>query len=135
MEEIKQVIQLDKYGCTIACMAMILDMQYFDLRKILHEKIDRLTGRTNPEFIGLNCGPMKDALETMFDVQCRFIKFESLGDLRKHCILFICPLGGCYVFVHTVIYDAQQKRLIDPDQRDTIASLENYNVVCCLEIQ
>ncbi|KKL84766.1 hypothetical protein LCGC14_1961500, partial [marine sediment metagenome] len=52
----KIVKQLDRYGCTIACLSMILGIQYFELREILHKKVRRLRDYvTEPNSIGFNC--------------------------------------------------------------------------------
>lgn len=134
MKKLKLVKQLDKYGCTIACLSMITEISYFDVRKILHQEIDRMKNKcVSPTEIGLNCLPLKEALEKIFNIPCRFIKFLSFSKLKKHCILYICPLMGAYEFVHTIVFDAKNRRIIDP--MDNLKNLNEFNIICCIEIQ
>lgn len=134
MRKLKQIKQLDKYGCTIACLSMITKIPYFETRTILHEKIDRLK-KASPLYkdIGLNCRELQEALINIFNIQCKFIKFSSLRKLKNHCILYICPLEGGYDYVHAVVFDVMKRRILDPSCR--LKNLNEHNVLCCIEIQ
>lgn len=132
MKKIKPVIQLDQYGCTIACLAMITEKSYFGIREILHQEVGRLVKNVPPQTIGLNSGTMLEVLSAIFNISCRFIKFSSLRALRNHCILYICPLSGHYGHVHAVVFDTKSRKLIDPGEK--ITDLESWNVICCIEV-
>ena len=134
MKKLHLVKQLDKHGCTIACLATILGKPYFHIRAILHEKNARLRNRyVEPEYIGLNCREAQKALDQMFDQPCQFIQFVSCKQLAKHCILYLCPLEGCYDSIHTIVFDAQSRQILDP--AGELKNLDKFNVVCCIEIQ
>jgi len=132
-----RVQQMDERGCTIACMAMITGVHYFDVRKVLHEHVDRLSQNVlDPTLgsIGVYCDEMQKVLEEHFGVKSKFVKFESLDALRKHCVLFICPVNWRYPGSgHAVVFDALQRRILDPS-RESIDNIGEYNVYCCLEI-
>jgi len=134
VQKLKPVEQLDQCGCTIACLAMILEMPYFQVRTELHSTIDRLKKPCVPYTeIGLNCVDMQVILEREFSKPCQFIKFLSLSKLKKHCMLYICPLEGGYSGIHAVMFDAISRKLIDPTAHKII-NLDNFNVMCCIEI-
>lgn len=136
MRKIKLTRQLDQHGCTIACLSMITKIPYFQVRTILHNKIDRLKNYVYPTHIGLSCVDLQEALEKIFNIPCRFVKFLSLGKLKNHCILYICPITGCYNnggSVHAIIFDAKRRRLIDP--AGELLNLKNHNIICCIMIQ
>lgn len=134
MKKIKPVIQLDQYGCTIACLSMITEISYFGIRDILHQEIDRLSKHVPPRSIGVDCETMLAALKEIFYIPCRFVQFSSLSMLKKHCILYTCPLSGHYYgHVHAVVFDAKSRKLIDPDEK--ITDLKDRNVVCCIELE
>lgn len=135
MEKLQRVQQLDKHGCSIACLAMIVGKSYFQVRAILHETTEKLLNKfVLPENIGLHCRDLYEALNQTFDVSCKFIKFVSLTKLTKHCILYVCPLAGCYDYIHSVIFDAERHCIIDPFE-DKNFDINEYNVICCIEVQ
>ncbi len=137
METLKLVKQLDEYGCTIACMSMITGIPYFEMRARLHLKCPSIMrdGTTNHRLIGLSCTQEQEILENVFRIPCRFIKFLSLNELKKHCILSICGLKGRGG--HSVIFDAKSRCILDPNGSLSggIKDLSECNVTCCIEIQ
>ena len=137
MEKIKPIKQLDKKGCTIACMAMVTDKSYFEIRAILHDEVDRLKKDSPiPDILmGLYCNEFKDALEKIFDIRCKYIKFLSLKKLKKHCVLYLVPLSGHYGGSHTIVFDAVKRRIIDPFSSIEKINLDEHNVSCCIELQ
>ena len=137
MKTLKLVKQLDECGCTIACMSMITGIPYFEMRSRLHLECSEEVqdGIINHEKIGLSCVEEQAILERIFEIPCRFIKFLSLNELRKHCILTICDLKGRGY--HSVVFDAKTRSILDPWNGKEIkgAYLNEYNVKCCIEIQ
>lgn len=134
MEKIKPVHQLDKYGCTIACISMVTGIPYFDIRTILHKEIDKFKTYVCPTLIGLNPGDLLEALKEIFDTPCRFIKFSSLRVLKNHCILYLCPLSGTHSGAHAIVFDAKSRKLIDTSPYGELSDLKDYNVTCCIEL-
>lgn len=134
MRKLKRVQQLDKYGCTIACLAMIIDKPYFATRETIQSKIERLSKQppVQPEFIGLYYTEFRDVLRYTFNIQCRFIKLSSLRQVKKHCVLWIVPLEWDGRIVHAMMFDAQKRCILDP--MGLIKNLEEYNIASCLEI-
>ena len=138
MKKLKLVEQLDHWGCGIACLAMITRKSYFEIRNILHLKLPRMQrGPYEPIGIGLRCEETKEILEKIFNIPCEFIKFISLNELKKHCILVVSPLCGHHAGgSHGIIFDAKKNCILDPsDQLCKISNLNKHNVICCLEIQ
>ncbi len=152
MKKLKYVRQLDYQGCSIACMAMIVGMKYFELREFLWNSRKRVDFRYNgPKGmsgqIGLYEGEFKDVLEKLFDIKTRAIQFQSIGKLRKHCLLLICRIDDMSNR-HYLVFDAKARKILDPsgcvfnnklqitkdaDGRSPVFS--DYNVSHCLEIQ
>ncbi len=134
MEKLKRVHQLDKHGCTIACLAMLTDMSYFMVREMTQFKIPRLTNQApvHPEMIGLYPIEFRYILREIYDIPCRLIRFAPLKQTKKHCVLWITPLtwegGGS----HVIVFDAKRRRILDP--MDYVKNLDQHNVACCLEI-
>jgi len=113
--------QLDKDGCTTARIAMIGGTSYEHVRGNIFR--DESHG-------------MKRFLDSEFNIKSRFIKFTRLEDIENDCILVVARLDlnlgpGCSV--HAIVYDAKEKKILDPDT-SSIKDLSNYNIVQCLEI-
>lgn len=132
MRELKLVKQLDKHGCTIACIAMLTGKSYFRMREILHDRLDQFRHFVEPTKIGLNCEPFRNALKDLFDIDSQFIKFYSLELLETTCAVTICSLAGPYAGQHTVIFDHIAGKILDP--LDKITTLDNHNVANCISI-
>jgi len=83
---------------------------------------------------------VKSFLNNNFNIKSRFIKFNSLKNLKNNCILVLCSLDknigeGNEIVFHSVVYDNISKRILDPDISDIdIHSLFLFNIVQCLEI-
>jgi len=133
MKKLKLVKQIDRHGCTIACLAMITGKPYFHIRTILHEKIDRLKNiPINPRGMGLYCNEFHIALTQIFKIPCKPIKFTSLRQLKNHCIIFTCPLTGNLTDTHAVVFDAENRCILDP--MNQLKNLQEHNIYCCLEL-
>lgn len=133
MIELKLIKQMDKYGCTIACLSMLTGTPYFEMRDILHRRLDRLRKIVDPQDIGLSCRQLKNTLKHLFGIESEFIKFHSLERLETTCVLYICPLAGPYDSQHTIIYNHATNKILDPTSE--LRTLEDFNVTCCLSIQ
>lgn len=113
--------QLDKGGCTTACIAMIGGTSYEHIRgNVFRDESHE----------------MKRFLDSEFNIKSRFIKFTKLKDIKNDCILVIAQLDlnigpGCSL--HAIVYDAKKKKILDPDISN-IKDLSGHNVVQCLEI-
>jgi len=133
--QLEFIEQLDQYGCTIACMAMIVGMSYFELREMMHRKMDKFRhGFVKPGNIGFGCIEFKLYLKQWFGISSEFIKFCDLDDLKQHCVLWIAPLTGPYTYIHAVVFDSCTRRILDPNLQDKIKNLDKHNVVCCIAI-
>lgn len=134
MKKLKHIIKLDQYGCSIACIAMITNKSYFEIRDIVHKNVSRLKNKwSDHRYIGLYPQEMLDTLKSIFKRPCKFIKFSSLRKLKKHCILFICSIEGERTGGHAIIFDTKARRILDPD--NMMKNLNGCNVFCCIEIQ
>jgi len=134
MRKLKLVQQFDQCGCSIACVAMVTDMSYFMVREMTHLKVTRLVVQSPvpPHLIGLYGKELKDLLEDIYDIPCRFVKFSSLRQIKKHCILWITALAWKEGGSHVVVFDAEKRRILDP--MNILKNLNEHNVACCLEI-
>lgn len=83
--------------------------------------------------IGLYSSEMINFLKSEFNIQGELIKFLSLEELLKHCILFICSLSGDLSSTHAVVFDAETQCILEPN--DELLDLKNYNIICCIRIQ
>lgn len=131
MRRLNLVKQLDNTGCTIACLSMIAEIPYFELRNILHSNVSRFKNAVALVNIGLYPNEFRSILSNQFCISSRFIKFVSLGELRRHCVLFLRPI----VFdstEHAVVYDAKTKTIFDPSGKNI--NIDDYNVCTCIEI-
>lgn len=134
MQKLKLVKQIDECGCSIACLAMVTGKPYFYIRTILHEKINRLRNiPISGHLIGLHPNELCDILLNVFKIPCQFIKFISFGRLKSNCILLLCPITGSLSAKHAVVFDATNRRILDPDSK--CADLKEYNVYCCIELE
>lgn len=121
--------QLDREGCSTACVAMISGTCY----EYVKEMACIITG--SPNFRN-DSHSMKRFLDNEFNIKSRFIKFNRLKDLKNDSILIVARIDlnlgpGCSV--HAIVYDAKKKRILDPDDSD-IKDLSNHNVIQCMEI-
>lgn len=134
MRKLKRVQQLDQHGCTIACIAMIVDMSYFMVREMIQFKVARLEKQppVPPQLIGLYCEEISDVLGRIYKVPCKFVKFSSLRRMKKHCILWVTPLMWKECGTHVILFDADKRCILDP--MNMLKKLDKYNVACCMEI-
>lgn len=142
MRKLELIRQMDKHGCTVACLATIVGEKYFAIREILHLNVERLMEL--PQYrktavhldacsgVGLYSHEFEDILKRCFKLRCSFVKFHSLQKLKKHCILFLVPLVSYEYGSHTVVFDAKSKCILDPS--DEIENLDSHNVACCLQV-
>ena len=130
------VKQLDLSGCTVACVAMIANESYFGMREIIHKNVPRIRNikliTSDTYNVGLYSHEIKELLQVMLKKPCKFVKFLSLEQITKHCILFIMDLEWNNSHSHCIVFDAKNKRILDPCNR--IENLDKHNVACCLEI-
>ena len=134
MKKLKHVKKLDQNGCTFACIAIITGKSYFEIRDAAHKYVPRLYNIwVDHHFLGLYAQEIIDFLKSGFGIQSKLIKFVSLRALKKHCVLFICPLNGDRRYGHGVVFDAKKCCIIDPDE--ILEDLKDWNVFCCIEIQ
>lgn len=152
MKKLKYVKQLDPCGCTIACLAMIVDKEYFELRHFLNNNKEKLSPflRGNPVHqehfyanklssrIGFFPEEIISILEIFFNKRSKFIEFRGLENLKNHCILSISDMDGSKLpNSHAIVYDAKQKLVLNPCPDDNIKldnKLTGYNVLVCIEI-
>jgi len=113
---------------------MITDMSYFMVREMTQDKVARLSQNppVPPQFIGLYGGEVANILEQIYEVPCKFVKFSSLIQMKKHCILWVTPLIWIDGGTHVVVFDADKRCILDP--MNMLKNLDEYNVACCIEI-
>lgn len=134
MRSIKKVKSLDHYGCAIACLAMITNKSYFQMREKLNQVYDRHKYKiTSFERLGIPVSDVYELLRTHLNVRCQGTKF--IMPMEKHCILLINPIDPYLAqkFLHAIVWDAKRKRILDPDGNDN-SILDNFNICCCIEI-
>ena len=138
MKSLRLVEQQYKDDCTIACLAMITGISYYRTQRILRRNANKTISRLRflkrckrieyiewPKFIPI--------LEDMFNISSRFIRFESLQNLKQHCILGVCNINGTFLKKsHAVVFDAKNRKILDPIGRRE--DLNQSNVFACLEI-
>lgn len=128
MKHLNHVKQLDRLGCSLACLAMVTGKSYFAVREVAHQYVPRLKNICiEPNYIGLYPMEMLALLKAEpFNISSQFIRFISLGRLQRHCILSLCPLNGDHLHTHAVVYDAVARCLIEPSGKPLDFKL--YNV-------
>jgi len=131
MKKLKLIEQYDQSGCAIACLAMLIEKTYFETRQFLYDN-----GIKKQKYmIGLYEWELKDILFKYFNINSRWIKFESVCTLRKHCVLYLVPIDPPRNFSrHCVVFDYNEIKILDPSQ-SIYNNLGGYNVSSCLEIQ
>jgi hypothetical protein len=131
MKKLKLIEQYDQGGCAIACLAALTEKTYFETRQFLYD--NRI--KKQKEAIGLYEWDLKDILFKYFNINSKWIKFESVDKLEKHCVLYLLPIDPPKNFArHCVIYDCNEFKILDPAQC-LYNNLGGYNVSNCLEIQ
>ncbi len=139
VRNLKGVKQEDQYGCTFACLATITGLSYSTAKDIFHKNFNN-DNYPKGKWSSLTPPMMLEALNDIFGIPCRVVKFISLDALRKNCILYVCPLEGCYDGVHVVVFDSNKRELFDPGElfcksSEQLSDLEESNVISCVEIQ
>lgn len=135
MRRLKYVEQLDQYGCSIACLSMIIGKSYFQTREWLYKKgISKCI--VDPQNIGIYEQSFPNILLKYFKIKSNWIKFKSLSSLKNNCIMFVVPKIPCPPFVrHCIIYCAVNKKILDPAKHfKEKSNLPDCNVAYCLEI-
>lgn len=124
------VEQLDREGCAIACMAMILGCDYYTMRS----KLDTCGGilpKWGKPLFELKFKPkeIKMILEK-FGIKTTYLKWRPQNAL---CILLVTPMKNPE-YTHAFVYFS--KDIYDPMFSDLqpLDHLENYNVHCCIGI-
>ncbi len=148
MKELKRIEQLDAKGCTIACVAMIARMEYFELRQLLWDKRKeiryQLNGRNGIDGnIGFYHEETRGILLSLFKLDSEWIQFKGLENMDHHCILTLTSIDPTVVELgggHAVVFDAGQQKILNPCSRviynDLTTDTEvSFNVAYCLEIQ
>lgn len=131
MKSIKRVKSMDYYGCAVACLAMITDKSYFQMREKLSKVYDRQMGKiVRSEQLGIPITDLYDILRTHLHIRCVGAKF--VVPMKNHCILFLTPVNLRY-FTHAVVWDAKKQRILDPDS-DGKNILDDFNISYCIEI-
>jgi hypothetical protein len=130
MKSIKHVKSMDKYSCSIACLAMIARVSYFEMR----EKLSRVSPRQHKKVMDhtdlqLYADEQYDILKTHLGIRCRGVKF--IPPMKNHCILLIAPIN-LVRSGHAVVWDAKQQKILDPDS--VITNLDDFNIYYCIEI-
>lgn len=151
MKKLRYIQQLDSWGCSIACMAMLVDMNYFSLRQFLYENDDKIeysynAGRNLGGNVHITQSEFKKILKILFNLESNWIQFISVRELKKHCLLALSPLHGGDG--HGVVFDAKRRKILNPcrnstmnyrlwskDTKDKSLPVVKYNVYQCLEIQ
>lgn len=133
---LKQIYQLDPTGCTYACVAMIANKKYFEIRELVSNIIPSLSAKNMSLYItspGLLPGQIKDVLNYL-NIRSKWIKFESLNKLKNNAILLICKIDkNDFESGHAIVFDKLNKKILDPGFGANI-SLDSYNICGCLEI-
>lgn len=130
MRKLKLVQQYDQTGCVPACLGMIVDKSYFEIRQLLIDsKIQK-----HRSIIGIYEWELQEILSKYFGINSRWIKFENLSKLENHCILFLAHVYPPQTLQrHCVVYDAKECQILDPDM-SLYNNLGGFNVSNCLEI-
>lgn len=124
------VEQLDKEGCAIACMAMVLGYDYYTMRRRLDTHADMLSGWGKPHFdLMLKPYPIMLILEN-FGIKTTYIKWKPENLL---CILFITSVKQPEI-THAVL--CTDGMICDPMFSDPqpLSHLDNYHVYCCIGV-
>jgi hypothetical protein len=110
---VKRVIQKDKDGCGMACVAMIVGRDYdYACKKLFRTKSGRGTYTVTSDLIQairrarpkLRCGSHL----------IRFKKGESPREVGSDAILKVRPPNGKISTWHWVVWDKRRGRIIDP---------------------
>ena len=124
------VEQLDKDGCAIACMAMVLGCDYYTMRSKIDACIDFLPKWGKPLFeLKFKPKEIRKILEK-FGTQTTYIKWRPQNSL---CILLVTPVKNPE---YTHAFVCSNKTICDPMFSDPqpLDHLENFHVHCCIGI-
>lgn len=137
--EMVLVQQLDREGCTIACLAMLLNCDYYEMRKKLddlnHSFSHLLSRWGEPEFI-LTFYP-KEICGVLLQLRIisEYVKWyenEDKNDNNSTHILLLSPAKHPE-YTHAVIY--HDRMIYDPTKdKPQPNNLENFNVHCCIRV-
>jgi hypothetical protein len=112
---LRKVEQYHKLGCFTACLAMMLNKSYFDTIKIVHPN----------KYFGLFS---KKSCDVAISIEGALMKLEEVGikalstnikiikDFKKDALLIVRWKSSIDsdVFLHTIMYDSCQKKILDP---------------------
>lgn len=148
VKSLKRIEQLDHKGCTIACVAMIVRMEYFELRHLLWSKRKEISYKMNGRNgfdgnIGFYHEETRGILLSLFKLDSEWIQFKGLANMDHHCILTLTTIDPTVIGHgggHAVVFDAGQQKILNPGSRiidnDLTTDTEvSFNVAYCLEIQ
>ena len=124
------VEQLDKEGCAIACMAMILGCDYYTMRSKLDTCGDILPKLGKPLFeLKFNPKEIRKVLEK-FGIKTTYIKWKPENPLR----ILLATLVEDPGYTHALVCSCES--ICDPMFRNPqpLDHLESYNVYCCIGI-
>lgn len=149
MKKLKHIFQLDPNGCSIAALAMIVGKEYFELRKFLHKNENKIipllrksdkASKCLVEFYNNNgfwfsLEDMIQILMVLFYIKATYKKFYSLQKIKKHSVFNVMGINK-YEAGHAIVFDAVQRKILDPgrDETRTDNKLSNYNVATYIEI-
>jgi len=133
IKKLKLVEQLDKDGCTTACLAMLLNKSYFDMRKYIHLNVERFKNHYNCYSCCLYFFEIKEILDKL-KIKNEFIKFESFDKLKGHNILSASIIGPVHS-AHSIIFDGKTRKILDPSRKSEYDHIKhNYNIYKCIQI-
>lgn len=133
------VEQLDREGCTIACLAMLLKCDYYEMRKKLDDLNnafpDLLSRWGKPEFILTFYAKEICGVLLQSRIVSEYVKWyedEDKNDNNSTHILLLSPVKHPG-YTHAVIY--HDRMIYDPlEDKPQPNILENFNVHCCIRV-
>lgn len=112
---LRKVEQYHKLGCFTACLAMILNKSYFDTTKIVHP--NKYYGLFSKKSCDVAIS-IEDALRKLEEVGIKVssTNIRNIKDLKKDALLIVRlkSLEDAEVFLHTIMYDSCEKKILDP---------------------
>lgn len=143
--KMRLIKQLDRHGCTVACLAMLLNKDYYTIRQLLDlytEILPRLAPPKDPKksSVGFDLSMYPHEITQILKaldpgIECEYIKWEqSLKDL---ILLSVVPIDS-YRTAHAVVCDGEQEVIYDPMLDEPIGTkeyLKDCNIVNAIQIK
>lgn len=121
---LKTVRQSDEKGCGVACVAMLTGVSYAEAREVIYPSGRLRLTRTKDLAVALKVLGRKPLSERR-----RGFGLTTVNELETDALVFVELIQDSGNFKHWMVWDAQAKKLRDPDGRKLPYRLRGYLAV------